>query len=126
MKLSHIDHIVLTVQDIEASVQFYTSVLGMVSEVYADSRIALKFGQQKINLHQYQNEFEPKAKRPTPGAADLCLITETDIDSAIRTITQQGVTIIEGPVKRTGATGDILSIYFRDPDGNLIEISNQQ
>lgn len=123
MKITHIDHIVLTVKDINATVQFYESVLGMRKIDFSKGRIALSFGKQKINLHEYGKEFEPKAARPMPGSADLCLISETGIEEALTHIAGKGVDIIEGPVKRTGAVGTITSFYFRDPDGNLIEVS---
>jgi catechol 2,3-dioxygenase-like lactoylglutathione lyase family enzyme len=124
MKISGIDHIVLTVRDIQATVKFYESVMGMVKESFGEERIALKFGNQKINLHQQGSEFEPKAEVATPGSEDLCFITETDLEQAISHVENQGVAIIEGPIMRTGAAGAIRSIYFRDPDGNLIEVSN--
>ncbi len=124
MKIKSIDHIVLTVRDIQATVDFYQATLGMVAETFGGGRIALKFGSQKINLHQHGNEFEPKAESPTPGSGDLCFVTETPLDTAIAHVQNQGVEIIEGPVQRTGAQCPILSFYFRDPDLNLIEIAN--
>jgi catechol 2,3-dioxygenase-like lactoylglutathione lyase family enzyme len=124
MKISHLDHLVLTVADIEASCAFYHRVLGMEVVTFAAIRKALCFGNQKINLHQYGQEFEPKADRPTPGSADLCFITETPIARAIEVLEREQVLIEEGPVARTGAVGPITSVYFRDPDDNLIEISN--
>ena len=126
MKVKSLDHIVLTVADIETTVSFYVSVLGMAREEFENGRIALKFGKQKINLHQYKKEFDPKAKMPTPGSEDLCFITEENLESALSHVQSHGVEIIEGPVKRTGAIGKILSFYFRDLDGNLIEVSNYQ
>lgn len=126
MKISGIDHIVLTVQDIAATVRFYESVLGMSKEIFGDGRVALKFGNQKINLHQHGNEFEPKAQTPKPGSEDLCFVTETRLPEAMEHVQKQGVEIIEGPVERTGATGLIMSFYFRDPDGNLIEVANYE
>lgn len=124
MNISGIDHIVLTVKDIDVTVKFYEAVMGMVKEDFGEGRVALKFGSQKINLHEYGNEFEPKAAKPSPGSEDLCFITETDLEEAIAHVNSQGVAIIEGPIMRTGAAGAILSFYFRDPDGNLIELSN--
>jgi catechol 2,3-dioxygenase-like lactoylglutathione lyase family enzyme len=124
MNVSAIDHIVLTVRDLDATVAFYESVLGMTLEKFGEGRIALKFGDQKINLHEYGNEFEPKADCPMPGSEDLCFITEKNLDEAISHVQSQGIDIIEGPIRRTGARGAILSFYFRDPDGNLIEVSN--
>jgi len=123
IELDHLDHLVLTVVDLETACDFYTKALGMTL-VSFDGRKALKFGRQKINLHQAGHEFEPKAARPTPGSADLCFISETKLDDVIAHLSQAGITIEEGPVDRTGATGKIRSVYVRDPDRNLIEISN--
>jgi catechol 2,3-dioxygenase-like lactoylglutathione lyase family enzyme len=125
MNITNIDHIVLTVKNINKTVQFYESVLGMVGESFGESRIALKFGSQKINLHEHGNEFEPRANKPTPGSEDLCFLTDTKLEAVMKHVTSKGVKIIEGPVKRTGATGPIISIYFRDPDQNLIEVANR-
>jgi len=124
MNISHLDHLVLTVADIETTVDFYTRVLGMQVVTFGEGRKALAFGNQKINLHQARREFEPKAERPTPGSADLCFIVATPLDRVIAHLETQGVSIIEGPVQRTGATGPIRSVYVRDPDLNLIELSN--
>jgi len=124
MKIHMLDHLVLTVKDIQATVNFYVSVLGMEREEFGAGRLALKYGNQKINLHQAGKEFEPKADRPTPGSADLCFITEVPLGKAMEHVQSKGVKIIEGPVARTGAIGPINSFYFRDPDMNLIEISN--
>ncbi|MGL4734078.1 MAG: VOC family protein [Enterovibrio sp.] len=123
MKISHLDHLVLTVADIATTVRFYEQVLGMHSVSFGGGRIALEFGKQKINLHQRGHEFEPKAKNVKMGSADLCFIAETKLADAMEHVENQGVTIIEGPVRRTGAQGAITSFYLRDPDGNLIEIS---
>ena len=125
ISISRIDHIVLTVKNIPATIDFYVRVLGMRADTFADNRVALKFGQQKINLHQAGKEFEPKAKNATPGSADLCLITDTDLTQAIKHVQNCKVEIIEGPVERTGANGKLLSFYIRDPDQNLIEIANK-
>jgi catechol 2,3-dioxygenase-like lactoylglutathione lyase family enzyme len=122
--IDRLDHLVLTVKDIETTAQFYESVLGMEKVTFGESRIALLFGQQKINLHELGNEFEPKAQNVMSGSADLCFITSTPIHEAIAQLLSKGVYVIEGPVARTGATGLITSAYFRDPDENLIEISN--
>lgn len=123
MKVLRIDHLVLTVASIPASCEFYGRVLGMEVVTFGGGRKALAFGTQKINLHEAGREFEPKAARPTPGAIDLCLVVEPDIDAVMAHLTAQGVEIEEGPVVRTGATGPIRSVYFRDPDLNLIEVS---
>jgi catechol 2,3-dioxygenase-like lactoylglutathione lyase family enzyme len=125
MELSKLDHLVLTVSNIEKTISFYVSVMGMKKEVFGQGRVALKYGDQKINLHEFGNEFEPKANKPTPGSADLCFITKTPLNEAMSHITSCGVEIIEGPVERTGAKGSILSFYFRDPDNNLIEVANE-
>lgn len=124
MQVDRIDHLVLTVKNIELTVNFYQSVMGMKKEVFGQSRVALTFGNQKINLHQLGKEFEPKARNVNSGSADLCFIINTPIDKAIGHLNDCGVAVIEGPVNRTGATGNIESVYFRDPDGNLIEVSN--
>lgn len=124
MKTNRIDHLVLTVADIERTLEFYQRVLGMEKIVFGEGRVALCFGQQKINLHQRGSEFEPKAGKVQVGSADLCFIVDDPIEDAIESLLAQGVDIIDGPVKRSGATGAIVSAYFRDPDENLIEISN--
>ncbi|MBD3670642.1 MAG: VOC family protein [Gammaproteobacteria bacterium] len=125
MSISHLDHLVLTVRDIEESVSFYASVLGMERQVFGEGRVALVFGNQKLNLHLAGQEFEPRAELPGPGSADLCFITEMPLGQAMEYVCACGVEIIEGPVKRTGATGPILSFYIRDPDSNLIEVANR-
>jgi catechol 2,3-dioxygenase-like lactoylglutathione lyase family enzyme len=128
LAVQSLDHLVLTVQDMSATIAFYETGLGMTMEsfVVADgsTRQALKFGQQKINLHKAGAEFDPKSKNPTPGSADLCFLSKTPIKDWCSHLEQLGIAIEEGPVRRTGATGPILSIYLRDPDMNLIEISN--
>jgi len=124
MKIERLDHLVLTVADIEATCAFYTRVMGMEVVTFGNGRKALAFGQQKINLHERSKEFEPKANLPTPGSGDLCFITETPIDEVVEQLKAEQVMIIEGPTKRTGAIGILMSVYFRDPDGNLIEVSN--
>ena len=124
MKIKSIGHIVLTVRDIQATVDFYQATLGMAVEKFGGDRIALKFGSQKINLHQHGKEFEPRAESPTPGSGDLCFVTETPLVTAIAHVQNLGVEVIQGPVERTGAGGPILSFYFRDADLNLIEIAN--
>lgn len=124
MKIKRLDHLVLTVRNIDATCKFYTRILGMKSVTFSDHRRALVFGEQKINLHEYGNELEPKADHPMPGSGDLCFITDTPIDEVITHVKSFNVDIFKGPVKRTGAMGPITSIYFRDPDGNLIEAAN--
>ena len=124
MKIDAVDHLVLTVKDIDATCAFYGNALGMQVVVFGGGRTALAFGSQKINLHQQGKEFEPKAHRPTPGSGDLCLITSVALPEVIAHLEACGVDLIDGPVKRTGAVGTLLSVYFRDPDLNLIEVSN--
>jgi catechol 2,3-dioxygenase-like lactoylglutathione lyase family enzyme len=124
MNISRIDHFVLTVHDIDATCKFYSEILGMRGVTFGNGRKALVFGEQKINLHQSGNEFEPKALHPTPGSADVCFITETPIMKVVEHLQNKGAFIFEGPVERTGAVGRIMSVYLRDPDQNLIEISN--
>jgi len=124
VKVDRIDHLVLTVKDINETIQFYSSAMGMEKVEFAEGRIALSFGQQKINLHQLGKEFEPKAQNVKSGSADLCFIIATPVEQAINELESKGIKVIEGPVQRTGALGKIKSAYFRDPDGNLIEVSN--
>jgi catechol 2,3-dioxygenase-like lactoylglutathione lyase family enzyme len=124
MKLDRLDHLVLTVRNIDTTCAFYSSVLGMEVVTFENGRKALTFGSQKINLHEAGKEFEPKAYRPTPGSADLCFIATTDIDEVVKRLELSKTRILEGPVKRTGALGQMMSVYFRDPDLNLIEVSN--
>lgn len=124
MKVDRLDHLVLTVKDINETVQFYSSAMGMEKVEFGEGRIALSFGQQKINLHQLGKEFEPKAQNVKSGSADLCFIIETPVEQAINDLELRGINVIEGPVQRTGALGKIKSAYFRDADGNLIEVSN--
>ncbi|HEX7955262.1 MAG TPA: VOC family protein [Burkholderiales bacterium] len=125
MKIDSIDHIVLTVADVEAACRFYSNVLGMQVVTFGEGRKALAFGAQKINLHQRGREFEPKAQHPTPGSGDLCLITSLPLPEVIAHLKACAVAILDGPVRRTGAVGPLLSVYFRDPDLNLIEVSNR-
>ena len=124
MQIDRLDHLVLTVCDIAATCDFYSRVLGMEVITFANDRKALRLGQQKINLHEAGHEFEPKAAYPVPGSADLCFISNDALDMIIAHLQANGIDIIEGPVTRTGAIGPIDSVYLRDPDGNLIEISN--
>ncbi|BAY85379.1 glyoxalase/bleomycin resistance protein/dioxygenase [Calothrix parasitica NIES-267] len=122
--INRIDHLVLTVGNIEATCNFYSKVLGMEVVTFGNDRKALQFGEQKINLHEAGKEFEPKALHPIPGSADICFISDEPVAQIKNHIISCGVDILEGPVTRTGSTGSIESIYLRDLDGNLIEISN--
>ena len=124
MHIDYLDHLVLTVQDIQTTCEFYSRVLGMQVVTFAEGRKALQFGNQKINLHQKGKEFDPKAQHPTPGSADLCFLTSIPIEHVIAHLQTCNVSLLLGPVERTGATKSLLSIYFRDPDGNLLEVSN--
>lgn len=123
MYVESIDHIVLTVRNIERACGFYSRVLGMEVTTFGDGRTALRFGSQKINLHEYGKELEPKAESPAPGSGDLCFVTSIPIHEVTHHLYSSGTEILEGPVERTGALGAITSVYFRDPDGNLIEVS---
>jgi catechol 2,3-dioxygenase-like lactoylglutathione lyase family enzyme len=123
MNFLGIDHIVLTVASIENTLRFYCDSLGMQAVTFGNGRKAIVCGTQKINLHEVGKEFEPKAAKSTTGSADICLITDTPLKQVIALLNSKSIAIIEGPVERTGAKGKILSIYFRDPDQNLIEIS---
>ncbi|MFU9001267.1 VOC family protein [Proteus sp. TSJ240517] len=124
MKITHLDHLVLTVADIQMTCDFYHRVLGFNVITFKEGRKALTFGSQKINLHQLGKEFLPKAAKPTAGSADVCFLTQTPLSEIIEHLNQQGVEIEEGPVPRTGATGAIISVYLRDPDNNLLEVAN--
>ena len=124
MKIDRIDHVVLTANDVDRTLDFYTRVMGMEAITFAGGRRGLSFGRQKINLHQAGREFEPKALKPTPGSLDLCFITETPLDQVIARLKENGVVVADGPVQKTGALGPMMSVYFRDPDGNLVEVSN--
>jgi len=125
--IASLDHLVLTVADIDATCAFYVDVLGMQAHRFTPAdgsiRTALSFGTQKINLHQKGAEFDPKSAHPTPGSADLCFLTESPLDAWQTHLLTAGVEIEDGPIARTGAAGPITSLYIRDPDGNLIEIS---
>ena len=121
--IDHLDHLVLTTIDASACIDFYTRVLGMRLETFAGERQALRFGNQKINIHRRGHEYEPRAHLPVPGALDLCFIADRPLDQVIERLRTEGVAIVEGPVPRTGATHKLRSVYVRDPDLNLIEIS---
>jgi catechol 2,3-dioxygenase-like lactoylglutathione lyase family enzyme len=122
--IDRIDHLVLTVDDVERTIAFYVHVLGMREVTFDSGRKALTFGSSKINLHQRGRELEPKAANPTPGSADLCLIADDPLQIVLADLAASGVALEEGPVSRTGARGPITSVYIRDPDRNLIELSN--
>lgn len=123
--IDHLDHLVLTAVDAEATVDFYTRVMGMQLETFGAGRMAFRYGNQKINLHLRGQEFEPKAHVPVPGALDLCFIASIPLEQVVVRLNEAQWPIIEGPILRTGATGPIRSVYVRDPDLNLIEISER-
>jgi len=123
--IDHLDHLVLTTINLDACKDFYIRVMGMEMETFGVGRIAFRFGNQKINVHVRGNEFEPKAHLPVPGALDLCFIASIGLEAVVARLEAAQWPIVEGPVQRTGATGPIRSVYVRDPDLNLIEISVQ-
>lgn len=123
MEFARIDHFVLTVDDIETTCEFYSERLGAEVVTYDSNRKALQFGDQKINIHQVGDEFEPNAAQPQPGSGDFCVTTELPIEEVKNSLSERGVEIIDGPVERTGARGTMMSVYIRDPDDNLIEIA---
>lgn len=123
--IDHLDHLVLTTIDLDACKDFYIRVLGMEMETFGSGRIAFRFGNQKINVHVRGNEFEPKAHLPVPGALDLCFIAKGSLEAVVAHLQAAQWPIVEGPIQRTGATGPIRSVYVRDPDLNLIEVSEQ-
>ena len=124
MKITRLDHLVLTVRDIERTERFYTRVLAMQAVSFAGGRHALVFGEQKINLHLVGHEFEPKALVPTPGSADLCFVVSGHVDATLGHLRAAGVTVEEGTATRSGALGPVTSVYLRDPDNNLIELAH--
>jgi catechol 2,3-dioxygenase-like lactoylglutathione lyase family enzyme len=126
VRITSLDHLVLTVRDLDATVRFYVEGLGMELREFEEGRKALHFGAQKINLHLSGREFEPKAATPMPGSADLCFLTDSPLSDVVRQLEADGHRVIEGPVERAGAQGPLLSIYLRDPDGNLVEIANRR
>jgi len=126
IKIDRLDHLVLTVADIDATCAFYARAMGMGVVEFANGRFSLTFGHQKINLHQLEHEFEPKAAHPMPGSADLCFIAASSLPEVITHLQSCDIRIIAGPIARTGAMGAMLSVYFRDPDMNLIEVSTYQ
>ena len=124
--IDHVDHIVLTTRDLKACIRFYSEVLGMKLVRFrtpTEERLALSFGAQKINLHEWGREFEPRAHVAVPGSLDLCFIVSVSLDQVVAGLERHGVKIIQGPVKKTGAAGPIRSVYVRDPDLNLVELS---
>ena len=123
MRIDRLDHLVLTVADVEATVEFYTRVLGLRAETFDGGRRALVFGQQKVNLHQAGAEFTPRAARATPGSGDFCLISETPLAEVQAELAAAGVEVEVGPVPKVGALGPMQSVYVRDPDANLVEIA---
>ena len=124
MLIDRLDHVVLTVRDLGRTCDFYQHVLGFELVTFGTGRKGLRFGGQKLNLHQAGKEFEPKAQHPTPGSIDLCFITRTPLDQVRRELADKGIPVEVGPVERAGAIGTLLSVYVRDPDHNLIEIAN--
>ena len=122
MRISSLDHLVLTVADVEETVRFYES-LGMRREDFGEGRVALRFGEQKLNLHQLGGEVAPHAAAPTPGSADLCFLVDGDLEEVAQSLSRSGIDVELGPVARTGATSALMSLYVRDPDGNLVELS---
>lgn len=123
MRVVALDHLVLTVRDVERTIAFYERVLGMNAVTFDAGRKALAFGSQKINLHQLGKEFEPRADQPTPGSADLCFLADSPLAEVVAHLKRLGMSLVAGPVARTGAIGVIDSVYLRDPDANLVEIA---
>ena len=124
MEVDRFDHVVFTARDVERTCEFYARVLGMEKVVFDGGRVALRFGRHKINLHQAGREYQPRAAQALPGTQDLCFITRVPLPEAMAHVRACGVGIELGPVRKSGALGDIQSFYFRDPDGNLVEVSN--
>ncbi|MDT8447483.1 MAG: VOC family protein [bacterium] len=126
MRIERLDHLVLTVRDLEASVAFYRDLLGMEEIEFGDGRRALGFGPHKINLHPIVSDINPRAAQPVAGSGDLCLVIQGSIKALISELDAQGVRIELGPVRRTGALGPLVSLYLRDPDENLVELSSYE
>jgi len=124
VRVISLDHLVITVQDIPQAIKFYVEILGMTEVTFGDNRKALSYGQQKINLHKFGEEFEPKAAAPLPGSADLCFIIDGELEEFIEHLNDNNIEILQGPISRTGALGVLNSVYVRDPDQNLIELSS--
>lgn len=125
LSIECLDHLVLTVRDVDATIAFYAGVLGMRAETFDEGRRALHFGEQKLNLHEAGAQIAPSAEAVTPGSADLCFITRTPVEGVLRMLEDHGIAVEQGPVERSGATGQLLSVYVRDPDGNLVELANR-
>ena len=124
LTITHLDHLVLTVRDIDRTCAFYETALGMERRSFGDGRVALHFGGQKINLHAADNPIDPNVRHATPGSADLCFITATPIAQVVRHLAELGIAVITGPGERAGARGRLMSVYVYDPDENLVEIAN--
>jgi catechol 2,3-dioxygenase-like lactoylglutathione lyase family enzyme len=124
IRIKNLDHLVITASDLQATIDFYTKVLGMEHVAFGDNLHAVHFGDQKFNIHDASTEVSPKAKNIVPGSADFCLISETPVSQVIQHLQDCGVTVEQGPVTRSGAAGTLESVYFRDPDCNLVEVSN--
>lgn len=124
MKVDSLDHLVLTVRDVDATVDFYGRVPGMDVLTFGEGRTALHFGAQRIHVHPVGSGIAPVAAEPTPGSADLCFLSATPMDSILGELRTSGIDVVEGPTERVGAAGALLSVYVRDPDGNLVELSN--
>jgi catechol 2,3-dioxygenase-like lactoylglutathione lyase family enzyme len=124
VRVASLDHLVLTVRDVNRTVDYYTTVLGMTAVSFGGERIALEFGGQKINLHESGRELSPHAANVMPGSADLCFVTDRPIEEWLAHLAGLGIEVVHGPVRQTGAVGPMLSVYVRDPDGNLVEIAN--
>ena len=124
MRVLSLDHLVLTVRDLDRTVAFYVDILGMEAVTFGEGRRALRFGNQKLNLHPADRVPDPNVRHPTPGSADLCFLVREPVEALAVELQRKGVRVIEGPVQRTGARGPIRSIYFYDPDENLVELAN--
>ena len=125
LAIDSLDHLVLTVAELSATRAFYVDALGMRVETFGEDRVAFHFGDQKLNVHVVGQDIQPRAAAATPGSADLCFITRTPVEGVLRVLDEHGIEIEQGPVERVGATGKLLSVYVRDPDGNLVEIANR-
>ena len=126
ISISRIDHVVITVRDLDSTLAFYVGVLGMRLERFGEDRVALRFGSQKLNVHEVKKPLGLVAEAPMPGALDICFIADTPVDDIVASLEAHGVTIVQAPSTRTGACGPIRSVYVRDPDGNLVELSNYE